>query len=128
MAKDLENWKRSGDFCKELLKRLYNELVQSVADGSVSTTEGLETRWQQFLRAYEKESKGPAKYSEFFKAADVLLEAARKVTQLEVASAEEKCQFFPCFFFIFSKMINFGQILPSDQEVQRGEGEGQEGV
>ena len=97
MAKELENWKRSGDFCKELLKRLYNELVQSVADGSVSTTEGLETRWQQFLRAYEKESKGPAKYSEFFKAADMLLEAARKVTQLEVASAEEKCQCFSSF-------------------------------
>jgi len=98
LAKELENWKRSGDFCKDLLKRLFHELVQSVADGSVSTTEGLETRWQQFLRDYEKENKGPAKYHEFFKAADMLLEAARKVTQLEVSNAEEKGQCFPLPF------------------------------
>lgn len=89
-AKELENWNRSSEHCRELLKRLYKELVQSVGDGSVTTAEALEGKWQHFLRAYEQESRGPAKHQEFLKAADQLLEAARKVTQLEVAAAEDK--------------------------------------
>jgi len=89
-AQELENWKRSSELCKEVLKRLFKELVQSASDGSVNTTEELESRWQKFLRAYDQEGKGPAKHAEFFKGADQLLEAARKVSQLEVAAAEDK--------------------------------------
>jgi len=91
-AKELENWNRSTQFCQEVVRKVFKALSQSVADGTITKQDQLENGWQNLLKSYEKDAKGPAKYREFFKAADQLLDPARKVTEAEIALSEDKAQ------------------------------------
>jgi len=52
--------------------------------------EKLELSFQDMLKKYDQEGKGPAKYSEFYKSADRIFEQARKAAKLEINAAEEK--------------------------------------
>lgn len=56
----------------------------------IASFEQLQSAWHSLMAEYKKQAKGPASYTEFFRASESLFDPARLVMEIEIEEAEEK--------------------------------------
>jgi len=59
-------------------------------DLKIASFEQLQSAWHSLMAEYKKQAKGPASYTEFFRASESLFDPARLVMEIEIEEAEEK--------------------------------------